>query len=107
MAINCFRYLGFSSFEQVDQLNLNEYEIMMEAFNLRQVDQEFWIHLQAFENYRAQATTTSGKHTRPVYTTFKKFFDYEAELKRVQKKQDTEPQKFSGIGNLLKKQEEK
>mgnify|MGYP000103802930 CR=1 FL=1 len=34
-AISCFRYLGFTSFEQVDRLTIAQYEIMMEALRYR------------------------------------------------------------------------
>ena len=35
VAISCFRYLGFTSFEQVDRLTIAQYEIMMEALRYR------------------------------------------------------------------------
>ena len=40
MAVNCFRYLGFTSFEQVDQLTISQYEIMMEALELKMLYQD-------------------------------------------------------------------
>lgn len=55
VAISCFRYLGFTSFEQVDRLTIAQYEIMMEALRIRIVDDEYRAHRQAFLNFAAQA----------------------------------------------------
>lgn len=60
-AISCFRYLGFTSFEQVDRLTIAQYEIMMEALRYRIVDDEYRAHRQAFLNFAAQAQKKSGK----------------------------------------------
>ena len=52
VARNCFRYFGFTSFKQVDQLTLAEYELMMEALELRMLDESLHEHRQAFLNLR-------------------------------------------------------
>lgn len=75
----------------------------MEAYRLKQVDEERDFHWQAFLNFAVQAKKKSGKHKmKPVFATFKKFFDYNKELKNATK-QEKQPEKFSGIGELLKK----
>ena len=67
MAINCFRYLGFTSFSQVDQLTIAQYEVMMEALELRFLDQSLHEHSQAFLNFAVQAEKKTGKgKSRPV-----------------------------------------
>lgn len=79
----------------------------MEAVQLRQIDMDYRNHLQAYLNFLAKAEKKAGKgKTKPVFTTFKKFYDYQKELKRV--KQGTSPEKvekhrFSGIGRFLNK----
>lgn len=101
--MNCFRYLGFKSLAEVDRLTIPEYELLMEAYQLNQVDEDRKIHWQAFLNFAVQAKKKAGKHkTRPVYNSFGKFYDYEKELTNVRKKKK-QINKFSGIGNLLKK----
>ena len=109
MAISCFRYFGFTSFEQVDQLTIAQYEIVMEALDLQMFDLDFREHRQAFLNFAAQATKSAGKgKTKPVYRTFKKFFNYDAELSKVRnrrKQNGRTKSRFSGIGKLLKKGE--
>ena len=86
MALNCFRYLGFKSFEEVDRLTIPEYTLLMEAVQLREVDKEKKV----------------GKNkTKPVYQRFRKFFDYEKEVDRVRnRKQKNE--RLDIIGRMMK-----
>jgi hypothetical protein len=73
----------------------------MEAVRLRQIDQNFWTHLQAWLTFAAKAEKKAGKgKTKPVYNKFKKFFDYDKELEKAN---DVKAAKFSGIGKLLRK----
>lgn len=107
MAVNCFRYLGFTSFSQVNQLTIAQYEVMMEALELRFLDQSLHEHRQAFLNFAVQAEKKTGKgKSRPVYRKFRQFFNYERELEGL-KKNDRNGHKsdsrFSGIGKLLKR----
>ena len=74
----------------------------MEAVRLKQVDMDYRNHLQAFLNYAVKATKGSGKNTKPVFTSFKKFFDYDKKVKEVTNKENKKS-RFSGIGKLLKK----
>lgn len=75
----------------------------MEAVNLKRVDKDYRNHLQAFLNYAVKAQKKAGRHkTKPVFDKFKRFYDYDAELKKVKEKEDKKS-RFSGIGNLLKK----
>lgn len=104
-ALNCFRYLDFRSFAEVDQLTIPEYELLMEAVSLKQVDMDYRNHLQAFLNFAVKAEKKSGKNkSRPVYSKFNKFYDYEAEIKKIKQKESGKS-RFSGIGKFLKKGE--
>ena len=77
-------------FEEVDDLLLDEYLLLMKAYNLKRVDKEFDYHLQAWLSQQVQATEQRGKRSVPVYKTFKDFFDYE---ERVNKILEPEPKK--------------
>ena len=66
-----------------------EYGIRMKAYQRSQLEREYEMHLQAYLNFKATATKKSGKETRPVYRTFREFFDYEKKLKNLYKKQKT------------------
>ncbi len=105
MALNCFRFLDFKSFEEVDRLTIPEYALLMEAVQLKQIDMDYRNHLQAFLNFAVKAEKKAGKgKTKPVYSKFNRFYDYHKELDKVKKK-DNKKSRFSGIGELLKKGE--
>lgn len=100
--MNCFRFLGLKSFAEVDRLTIPEYELLMKAARLREVDKSYRNHLQAFLNFVVKAEQKAGKNkTKPVYTTFRKFFNYEREIEKAigtGKSQD----RFSEIQKFLK-----
>ena len=54
---------------------------MMKASSLRQIDEEYRTHEQAFLTVVARAT--KGKKGTPVYRKFRDFFDYEGAVKKV------------------------
>lgn len=104
MAVNCFRYLGFTSFDQVDQLTIAQYEVMVEALELRMLDESLHEHRQAFLNFAVQAEKKAGKgKTKPVYRRFQQFFDYDKELKKIKERKNKTSSRFAGIGRLLQK----
>lgn len=89
----------------MDRLTIPEYELLMEAYQLKRVDEERQTHWQAFLNFAVQAKKKAGKHKeKPVYDSFSKFFDYEEELKKIKTKKKKEDGRFSGIGKLLRKE---
>ena len=100
--MNCFRYLGFKSFAEVDRLTIPEYELLTEAERLKQIDIDYRCHLLAWLTFAAKAKKKSGKKTVPVYREFKKFYDYEKALKKTESKD--KKGRFSGIGKFLKKE---
>lgn len=88
----------------MDRLTIPEYELLVEAYRLKMVDDDYRIHRQAFLNFAVQAKKRAGKNKeRPVYSRFDKFFNYERELKRVKGKKREKKERFSGIGELLRK----
>lgn len=101
-ALSCFRFLGFTSFDQVDRLTIPEYNLLMQAVRLRQVDLDYRNHLPAFLSFAVQAEKRVGKNkSRPVYRTFQKFYDYDAEQQKVLS--DREPEdRFAGLKQFLR-----
>ena len=97
---NCIRYFGYT-FEQIDRLTLPEYEMLIEAYELAEVDRANERHQIAWLGVSAGATRKDGK---PVYKKYKDFFDYDAELKKMTKKPDTN--KFSRLSKHLKEKEQ-
>ena len=105
IALNCFRFLDFKSFAEVDRLTVAEYNLLMEAQQYKQVDIDYRQHLQAYLNFAVKAEKKAGKgKTKPVYTRFKKFYDYEKELEKVKNKGKINS-KFSELSKFLKKGE--
>ena len=102
IAIDCFRYLGMRSLDEVDRMTMQEYNWLMEAEQLKRVDRERDIHWLAFLNQAVRATSKSGK---PRFDKFNKFFDYEEEIREItgEKKKS----KLSGLSRFLKAKQEK
>lgn len=68
------------------------------------LDESLHEHRQAFLNLAVQAQKKAGKgKTRPVYRTFRQFFNYDKELDELRGRKNQKKGRFSGIGKLLKK----
>lgn len=98
--MNCFRYLGFTSIQEVNYLMLFEYNLLMKAYQLREVDKEYWVHREAWANNEVKATKRQGKEIVPVYKTFKQFFDFEERLNEV-KNSDKEAKQLTKLEQLM------
>lgn len=65
-------------------MSLREYNMLMRAVNLREVDRDYDLHRSAWLNVQAGAMKQQGKRRQvPVYKTFKSFYDYEAQLRKA------------------------
>lgn len=83
-------------------MTIPEYRLLMEAVRLRQVDKDYRNHLQAFLNFAVKAEKKTGKNkSKPVYSKFKRFYDYEKEIEKAQNKGSPAKSRFAGIGKLL------
>lgn len=79
----CFRYFDYKSFDEIDRLTIPQVELMQKALTLKQVDAQNDLHMLAFLTNAAGSTKQVGQRTVPVYPTYKSFFDYEAELYKI------------------------
>ena len=71
-----------------------EYELMMEALELRMLDESLHEHRQAFLNFAVKAEKKAGKgKTKPVYKRFRQFFDFDKELKKMKNRR--KPSKYN------------
>ncbi len=76
----------------------------MKAVRLKAVDMDYRIHKQAFLNLAVKAEKKVGKRkSRPVYTKFKKFYDYEKEIRQALGEKRPADSRFQGIEKLLRK----
>ena len=102
--MNCFRFLGFKSFDEVNRLTIAEYELLMKAAELREADLDYRLHMQAFLNVQAGAKKKAGKNKESlVYSRFSKFYDRMKEIDRIMNRETEGKSRFAGIGKLLKK----
>ena len=84
-------------------MTIPEYNLLMEAARLKEIDKDYRNHLQAWLNRLVKAEKKSGRKTKPVYKKFKEFYDYEKNLGKVAKNDENKKSRFSGVGELLKK----
>lgn len=80
-------------------MTFEEYRLLMEAAQLRQIDMDYRNHLQAWLTFSAQATDRKGK---PIYKKFNKFYDYEEQLDSTKGEKKS---KLSGLYKFLKSRE--
>lgn len=85
-------------------MTIAQYEIMAEAARLKEVDRDYRNHLQAFLNFAVRAKKKAGKNKqKPVYPTFKKFYDYENAIDQVKRR--NKPGCFEKMKRLLRRRE--
>ena len=61
--------------------------MLMQGVRLKQVDCDYRVHQQAFLNFAVKAEKKAGKNkTKPVYSTFEKFFDYDKAIRQAKEK---------------------
>ena len=105
IAINCYRYLGLTTPDQVDALTIPDYKIMMEAYDLRAIDEQEKIHQMAFATLRVKEKNKSGNKYK--YRRFEDFFDKEKMEKETLIKHGRIKEKFGGLKNLLRSKQNK
>lgn len=75
--MNCFRFLNFKSFDEVEELTPKEYELLIKAAQWKRYEEEKRLHWSAFLNRIVEATDKKGKY---IFNDFKSFFN-EDEMK--------------------------
>lgn len=99
--LNCFRYLGMQSFDDVDYMLVSEYAMLMKAKALQRLDRERDIHQVAYLSMAVQATKPRGKKEVPVYQRFNDFFNYEKRKEEIIGIKKKTPDKNQGIKKLI------
>ncbi|BBM15586.1 hypothetical protein [Enterococcus mundtii] len=72
--LNCIRYLDVFSFIEIGRMTIAEYKLRMKAARLKKLDEDNFIHRQAWLVAQAQGYDKKGK---PIFKTFKEFFDFQ------------------------------
>lgn len=97
----CFRYFPWMTLEQFDRMTFRELDLRLKGLEYRRVDEDFMAHWQAYLSFVATAKKKTGKKERAVYSTFRKFYDYKDELRKVSQKKEKPAERFAGIGKYL------
>ena len=78
------RRFGMTDLREIDAMTYREFRLRMKAYELRRLDEEYQIALLAWQIREIEAKKKNGKNKyRYVYDAFKKFFDYEAQEKKI------------------------
>lgn len=84
IVLNCFRYLGITDRMDAHIMRLSDYTLRMEAFNLREIDEEYKMHLNAWLHARVSDMKEKNKKQVPIYRSFKDFYDYEKRIQEIE-----------------------
>lgn len=82
--MNCFRFFGFKTLDEVNRLSFEEYDLLVKAENLKQVDIDYRVHQLAWLPIIAKGQKRVGKNKlKYVYDKFEKFYDYKDALEKA------------------------
>lgn len=73
--LNSLAYLGFSDIRKIEDMTFAEYNLRIEAYQLKQIKEQEKLALLAWFNQSVQATTGNAKHPKAKYRKFTDFFD--------------------------------
>ena len=85
MLINALSKFGITDLKQISKMSFDEFFLRSEAYQIKTVEEQQNLAMQAWLNQAVQATTGSGKNPKPKYTKFDQFFNaqkYENEIHR-------------------------
>lgn len=81
-------------------MTFSEYKLRIKAYELRQLDREYMIALEAWQFNEVQAKKKEGKRLVPVYRRFKDFFNYEEAESKIMKRNDEKDKKSRIVSRL-------
>lgn len=87
-----------------------EYEARMYAFRLQRVDEDLKMHKQAWLDHQVTATKEQGKKQIPVFKKFEQFFDYEKQIKEIEREFEEGkklPERLRNLAQIAKKSNER
>lgn len=74
--INSLRYFGLTDMREIERMTPYEYSIRITAYQLSELDKEYHIYLQAWQNRQIQANKKVGSKEKAYFESFDQFFDY-------------------------------
>lgn len=89
---------------EAKRTSLADYEVLMKAASLREIDSLNKIHMQAWTNQAAKATRKRGKSYVGFYKDYQSFFNYSQALKEAWEDEERKEEKQGdGLINLILK----
>ena len=83
----------------IKRTTIADYEVMVKAYKLHSIDEEHRLHILAWQIVQAGASDKKGK---PIYSNFKKFYDYEKRIKEVESDDVKADVKTVSLFNMVK-----
>lgn len=83
----------------IKRTTIADYEVMTQAYKLRNVDEELRIHVLAWQIVQAGASDKKGK---PIYSNFKRFYDYDKKIKEIERDDVKQDSKTLSLFNMVK-----
>lgn len=80
--MNCLAYLGLD-FDEIAVMTMREYQLRMEAYQLRKAEKMHDMAVMAMFNREAKAQRKSGKGTKYVHRSPDEIFDLEKAVGRI------------------------
>jgi hypothetical protein len=95
--LNSLAFLGFSRIEDIEKMGLREYYLRLEAYNLRRVQEQEDIAVQAWWNHLVTQQKGSAKHPKPRFREITELYDEQKMIDKVRSsfESDYQPQSFS------------
>lgn len=72
-----------TSMKEIERMTLKEYFWRIEAYRMREFENLYKMHQQAFINQVAKSTEKKGNKIEPKYKTFDEFFNYERKRREI------------------------
>lgn len=88
--LNGLALLGFSDIEDIKRMTLREYQLRLEAYQIRRVNEQENLATLAWQIQSVQATKGSSKHPKPVFEKFRDFFDIQKQIDQVRSAFETD-----------------
>lgn len=83
---------------EAKRTTLADYEVLVDAYQQRQVNERFIASYTAFQIAKAQSTDAKGKM---IYNSFNKLFDYEKELNQLKETEIKKSKKANKVNKNL------
>lgn len=79
--------MNITDFDKIDRMTIWEFEMLMKAHRLKDVDDTYKMYLSAFADRAAKAT----KGNKYRYRSVDKLFDYDKEIRKIMEEGKNEP----------------